>query len=114
MRCGQRPSSATGVRRAGPVRRRLFCLGRVVATPGALDVLSEAGVSALALLRRHQEGDFGELDAEDRRSNCEAMETGARLLSSYTVGSTRIWVITEAADDAGIRSSTCLLLPQEY
>ncbi|VTU28648.1 hypothetical protein SRS16CHR_04308 [Variovorax sp. SRS16] len=107
-------SSATRVRRAGPVRRRLFSLGRAVATPGALDALSAAGVSALALLRRHQGGDFSELDAEDRQSNWEAIETGARLLSSYSVGSTRIWVITEAADDEGTRASTCLLLPQEY
>ena len=109
-----RLSSATRVRRAGPACRRLFSLGRVVATPGALDALGEAGVSALALLRRHQEGDFGELDAEDRQRNWEVIETGARLLSSYSIGSARIWVITEAADDGGLRPSTCLLLPQEY
>lgn len=34
---------------------------------------------------------------------------GARLLSSYPVGTARIWIVTEAD-----RSTTTLLLPDEY
>ena len=34
--------------------RARFSLGRIVATPGALDALAEAGVSPRALLARHQ------------------------------------------------------------
>jgi hypothetical protein len=34
-----------------------------VATPGALDDLAAAGVSAASLLTRHMRGDWGELDA---------------------------------------------------
>lgn len=85
--------------------------GRVVATPGALEVLEEAGVEPRELLRRHLSGDWGELDAHDRRENERSLKHGFRVLSSYPVGEDgqKVWVITEAD-----RSSTCLLLPSEY
>ena len=91
-----------------------FPLGRVVATPGALDVLEETGTDALALLRRHLRGDWGEIPACDARENELSVREGFRVLSSYPVGDEaddgeRVWIIT-AAD----RSSTCLLLPSEY
>lgn len=37
----------------------LFLLGRVVATPGALEVLAATRTDALALLLRHVSGDWG-------------------------------------------------------
>jgi hypothetical protein len=88
-----------------------FELGRVVATPGALEVLEEHGTDALTLLRRHAAGDWGELDAHDRRENARSLKHGFRVLSSYPVGEAgeKVWIITEAD-----RSSTCLLLPSEY
>ncbi len=89
----------------------LFPLGRVVATPGALSALEEAGVDALGLLRRHQSGDWGDLDAHDRRENAKSVKNGWRILSSYRLGEdvSKVWVLTEAD-----RSSTCVLLPREY
>ncbi len=86
-----------------------FEIGRVVATPGALEALALAGVEPHELLSRHAGGDWGELDAHDRRANGRALEDGTRLLSSYPVGDGKVWIITEAD-----RSSTCLLLPSEY
>lgn len=89
----------------------LFPLGRVVATPGALQVLEQTGTDALGLLRRHAAGDWGEVPPEDARENVRSVHNGWRVLSSYLVGEARerVWVITEAN-----RSSTCLLLPSEY
>lgn len=85
-------------------------LGRIVATPGALQALKEAGVSPASLLARHVNGDWGDLEKPDRNENDFALKNGFRILSSYTLGnSERIWIITE-----GDRSSTCLLLPSEY
>ena len=86
-------------------------LGRVVATPGALRALSEAGEAPLRLLARHASGDWGELDAHDRRENQRSLKNGWRVLSSYPVGEDgqKVWVITEAD-----RSSTTILLPEEY
>lgn len=86
-----------------------FPLGRLIATPGALSALAEASVEPLELLRRHQGGDWGELDAHERRANERALKDGTRLLSSYTVDGETVWIITEAD-----RRSTCLLLPGEY
>jgi hypothetical protein len=85
-------------------------LGRVVATPGALRTLDEAGVSPASLLTRHINGDWGELDEHDRKENEFSLKNGFRILSSYALSNgAKIWVITEAD-----RSSTCLLLPSEY
>ena len=84
-------------------------LGRVVATPGALNLLMEAGEDAFDYLARHATGDWGELCAFDRRQNTRALREGARVLSSYPVGGERVWIITEAD-----RSVTTILLPEEY
>jgi hypothetical protein len=84
-------------------------LGRVVATPGALNLLMEAGDGPFAYLPRHATGDWGELCAFDRRQNEIALRTGERVLSSYPVGGGKIWIITEAD-----RSVTTILLPEEY
>ncbi len=86
----------------------LFELGQVVATPGALEVL--APEEPIALLLRHQSGDWGEVDAHDRRENELSVREGFRILSSYMAASgEKVWLITEAD-----RSSTCILLPNEY
>jgi hypothetical protein len=85
-------------------------LGLVVATPGALRILEEVGVSPASLLIRHVNGDWGELDDHDRKENEFSLNNGFRILSSYTLSiGERVWVMTEAD-----RSSTCILLPSEY
>ena len=84
-------------------------LGRVMATPGALELLVEAGGHPFELLARHATGDWGELCAFDRRQNEIALREGYRILSSYPVGEGRVWIITEAN-----RSVTTMLLPEEY
>jgi hypothetical protein len=87
-----------------------FSPGQLVATPGALEALEESGQSPAEFLSRHVAGDWGEVCAEDKILNDDALECGARLLSSYTTSKgVKIWIITEAD-----RSSTCVLLPEEY
>jgi hypothetical protein len=84
-------------------------LGRVVATPRALNLLGKSGGHPFEYLARHAAGDWGELCAFDRRQNEIAMREGYRVLSSYEVPQGRVWVITEAD-----RSVTTVLLPEEY
>jgi hypothetical protein len=88
----------------------LFTLGKIVATPGALEALGRSGHSPGEFLTKHARGEWGELDAHDTEANKAALRDGSRILSNY---STRcgdvIWIITEAD-----RSSTCLLTPDEY
>ena len=94
-----------------PSRAKIICfpLGHLVATPGALDLLDRMAVNASELLQRHQRGDWGDVPPEDAVENELSIVNGNRILSSYTVGGERIWIITEAD-----RSSTTLLLPEEY
>ncbi len=89
----------------------LFSLGRLVATPGALALLADAGENPAVLLDRHQTGDWGDVPPEDARENELFVREGFRIVSSYPVGSggAKVWIITEAD-----RSSTCILLPEEY
>jgi hypothetical protein len=87
-----------------------FPLGQIVATPGALDALAEAGERPATLLKRHLNGDWGEVDEHDRHENDRSLADGCRLLSAYTLATgMKLWIITEAD-----RSSTTLLLPSEY
>jgi hypothetical protein len=87
--------------------KALFGLGVVVATPAALGLVGP--VVAYGLLGRHAAGDWGDLDGHDRRANEAALRDGTRLFSAYETPAGRVWIITEAD-----RSSTCLLLPEEY
>ena len=88
----------------------LFTLGQVVATPGALAAIEKAGQQPGYFLARHVNGDWGEVPPDDVKENEFSLNHGFRLLSAYrTHAGDRIWVIIEAD-----RSSTCILLPEEY
>ncbi|CAN7315492.1 type I restriction endonuclease subunit M [Variovorax paradoxus] len=107
-----------------------FALGRVVATPGALELMHATNSNPFVLLAKHVTGDWGEIDPEDVVTNEDALEHGLRVLSVYRLPlqsvvekgaapvqpsqeaddhDNRIWLITEAD-----RSVTTLLLPEEY
>jgi hypothetical protein len=93
-----------------PVNNPLFKLGQIVATPAALEALGKVGQAPWEFLARHAQGDWGNLGAEDRRLNDEAVKAGDRILPAYTLKTgVGVWVITEAD-----RSSTCILLPDDY
>jgi hypothetical protein len=78
-------------------------LGQLVATPGALQALAEAGQSPIELVRRHLAGDWGELSEADRQENEYSLTHGFRLLSAYTLRSgERVWIITESDRSATI------------
>ena len=82
--------------------------GQVVITPNALGKLSSDDI--LNALNRHLAGDWGDLDTDDKLENDIALANGFRLLSAYTsTAGVKFWIITEAD-----RSSTCVLLPEDY
>lgn len=87
----------------------LFNLGNVVATPAALAYCEQHKMNPLRLLGRHIGGDWGDLSQDDIKANENAITYGGRVFSSYRIGDGRVWVITEAD-----RSSTCLMLPEDY
>ena len=86
----------------------LFPMGRLLATPAALETIS--GDDFAEALGRHLKGDWGDVCESDRRLNNAALKTGARLFSAYhTAKKEKFWIITEAD-----RSATTVLLPSDY
>jgi hypothetical protein len=57
---------------------RPFALGQIVATPGALEAVSEAYLAQC--LARHARGDWGHVCAEDAAENDRATVEGFRIL----------------------------------
>lgn len=91
-------------------RQPVLELGQVVATPGAVTALAEAGLTGERFLFRHSCGDWGDVDEHDRAANDLALEEGTRVLSTYQLPTqVKLWIITEWD-----RSVTTLLLPEEY
>jgi hypothetical protein len=96
----------------------MFVLGRVLTTPGALEVMVANGIHPLTLLARHSKGDWGDVSEHDRLANERALNDGGRIWSVYKLRSgDTVWVITEAESEENqprLRLSTCILLPEEY
>ena len=85
-----------------------FDLGQLVITPAALEAVPADDICNA--INRHVCGDFGDLDAADRKENEFALRAGLRLLSVYhATNGTKFWLITEAD-----RRSTTILLPSDY
>jgi hypothetical protein len=85
-----------------------FSLGKVIATPGALARIPPQEM--ISALRRHERGDWGLLESEDRAQNELALQRGSTLVSIFCAeNGTRFYIITEWD-----RSRTTVLLPEEY
>ena len=88
--------------------RALFRLGQILSTPNALNKLTQDDI--LTAIRRHQAGDWGDVDDHDRQANDRALTEGTRLFSVYhTATGLKFWLITEAD-----RSVTTVLMPEDY
>jgi hypothetical protein len=88
----------------------LFSLGKLLITPGAMELLEKNNQSPSEFLDRHIIGDWGDLCKEDGMMNDYAVNHDERILSAYTLkNSEKIWIITEAD-----RSATTILKPDEY
>lgn len=90
-----------------------FNPGQLVVTRGVNDLITDNEEFARHVslsLKRHMEGDWGDLCDEDRVTNELSLQRGERLFSVYRKdGVPTIWVITEWD-----RSVTTVLFPDEY
>ena len=93
--CGENPSPAAR-----------FDLGKVVCTGNATLRLRTEEV--LTALRRHANGDWGDLFPEDAIANEVALKQGGRLFSAYGFGHDRFWLITDFE-----LSVTAVLMPDD-
>ncbi len=96
--------------------KRPFSLGRVAATPAALELLAKNNVHPAALIQRHQGCDWGEVDAHDAEINNRAVLHGGRIVGCHKVDGIDVWLITETI--GGERGNpiigTTMLLASEY
>lgn len=89
-----------------------FKLGQVVATLGVAEYVgndTDLNQEMRKLLDRHVSGDWGDLTESDKLENDIAVDSHGRILSAYTLGEHKVWIITEAD-----RSSTTVLFPEDY
>ena len=85
-----------------------FELGGCHITSNARAHLTQDDV--LRALRRHQGGDWGDVNQHDRQANELALKEGSRLVSVYhSATGVKFYIITEAD-----RSMTTVLLPEDY
>jgi hypothetical protein len=86
-----------------------FPLGQTVVTAAAHAFLTPE--ETLDCIRRHSNGDWGEVGLDDTALNNDALlgEDPGRIHSAYVVRGRRIWVITEWD-----RSVTTVLFPEDY
>jgi len=92
--------------------KNLVKLGQTVMTSGVSALIDQNPMVSLLVgkcLARHAGGDWGDVCAEDAQANQDALRHGSRLLSSYKIGESKVWIITEAD-----RSVTTVLFPSEY
>lgn len=83
-----------------------FPLGEIVVSGNATLRLRTEEV--LTALRRHANGDWGDLLPEDAIANDLALRHGGRLLSAYGFGLDHFWVVTDAD-----RLLTAVILPDD-
>lgn len=90
-----------------------FSMGQIVLTRAVYEwmiVNGEFNHFVTGSIKRHANGDWGNLTPEDREQNELALKNGSRLLSAYEHWRLpKIWIITEAD-----RSTTTVLFPDEY
>lgn len=90
-----------------------FELGQVVSTSSIAHLMQESRDFATQInkvFHRYQQGDWGELDASDKKLNDDAVESGNdRILAKYETIRGDIYIITEWD-----RSATTILFTSEY
>ena len=87
-----------------------FPLGKILATPPAIQALIDADEHPIRLLMRHAGGDWGDVGEEDWAANDKAARSGGRILSAFRLKTgVTVWVLTESD-----RSATTTLLPDDY
>ena len=73
-------------------------------------ILNPLGIELGHYMHRHHFGDWGDLCDEDKQANENALANGDRIISCYNLpGGQKLLIITE-----GTRSTTCVMLSEEY
>lgn len=97
-----------------------FQTGQIVTTQrvsGDMFNTAQFAIFCQKSLERHRNGDWGDVEEDDKESNEYALTNGQRIFSGYllpeelkeSANGSKIWIITEHD-----RSVTTILYPHEY
>lgn len=86
-----------------------FPLGSIYATACVTAWAARHEIELTHYIRRHHCGQWGDLDAEDKQSNEDALRDETRIFSAYKIAGKKIYIVTEAD-----RSMTTIMLATEY
>lgn len=89
-----------------------FRLGQIIMSRGINDrVADDEGFAKFVFdsLKRHTNGDWGDLCEKDKQENELSLKEDIRIFSAYQFKEEKIWIITNAD-----RSATTVLFPEEY
>ena len=88
-------------------------VNKLIYTIGIVELIQKEKITQteiVKLLKHHVNGDFGNIDSEDKQIMEENYKAGeGQLLGNYKIKDYKIWIITEWD-----RSRTTVLLPEEY
>ena len=87
--------------------------GKTAISQGVQTLLREDPVAAMGLntiIRLHQNGQWGNVSAEDGQANEQALIDGGEIVSRYQLQGRTVLVVTGAEP----RETTTVLFPQEY
>lgn len=80
-----------------------FGMGKVFSTNGAREKFSAQEINSCLL--RHKDGDWGDIDEQDAKTNNQSVAIGGMVLSRYAFGKRTLYIIT----DPGHKITTVLL-----
>lgn len=89
-------------------------LGQVAITYTLGEFMNVHRDELLYALEEHRWCNWGETKGADWQANFDALTSGARIMSEWTIAEKKIWIITEAEDENGVRQHTTVLLPSDY
>lgn len=100
------------------LQSRFFDMGKVVVTKGIDEAMRENKRFALEVnlsLQRYAVKDWGNLDAEDKQTNDEALNypDDLYLLGAYQTCKGKIYIITNRISEVAVENATTICFPDE-
>ncbi|NRA69378.1 MAG: type I restriction endonuclease subunit M [Gammaproteobacteria bacterium] len=90
------------------LRENLFDLGRCLITKNALNFCKTHDICVEDFVHRHQYGDWGDLNEDDKKINENAIKFKQQIFSSYDFSFGKINIITDKG-----HLTTTILLPSD-
>ena len=100
------------------ITSKFFNMGKVVVTQGIDEAMRENRKFTLEVnlsLQRYAVKDWGNLDAEDKQTNDDALNypDDLYILAAYQTCKGKIWIITERISEKARDNATIVLFPDE-